>query len=117
MKVVIIGSGLASISAAKVVFAEVPLAANGANRAVISAAGDAAIVVTFAKLPPRDVMSLTAFKADAVADVSVGVSVNAFVLPLRIVIAANVLAAAGATVAVIVVAGTVLSDDASAAVI
>ena len=58
------------ISAAKVVFAEVPLAANGANRAVISAAGDAAIVVTFAKLPPRDVMSLTAFKADAVADVS-----------------------------------------------
>ena len=80
---------------------------------MISAAGDAAIVVTFAKLPPRDVMSLTAFKADAVADVSVGVSVNAFVL--RIVIAANVLAAAGATVAVIVVAGTVLSDDASAA--
>ena len=34
-------------------FAEVPLAANGANRVVISAAGDAAIVVTFAKLPPE----------------------------------------------------------------
>ena len=79
--------------------------------------GEAAIVVTFAKFPPRDVISFTAFKADAVADVSVGVSVKAFVLPDRTVIPAKVVAAAGATVAVIDVAATVLSVDASAAVI
>ena len=97
------------ISVLNVLLAEVPSLAKGANRAVISAEGEAAMVVTLEKSPLRDVLSFTPFNTDAVADVSVGVSVKALVLSERTVIALKTEAAAVATVAVMDGATTVLS--------
>ena len=78
----------------------------------MSPTGEAVIAETLLKSGATDVISLTAFRALAVALPSVVVKVNAFVLPERTVIALKLAAVEGATVAVIEVAATELREEA-----
>ena len=82
-----------------------------------SAVEEAVIAPTEVKTGATDEIALTALKADAEADVSVVVKVNALVLPELTEIAERLAAVVGAIVAVIVVAATELNVEASVCVI